>query len=114
MVVQSVWLIHHKASLSEESPMNLDGSSFMTGVGVVPAPSMKEALSLFDEYLSKNKMSIIDSWKCEQWDPKNYDSNLLEGRQINNAAAKSLETNLIHYTCGVSSEALDCEEDNDD
>lgn len=86
--------------------MNLDGSTFMIGVAVVPAPTMRDALSLFDDYLEKNKMAILELSKCEKWDPKNYDSNLFDGRLINNASAKSLETNLIRYTCGVSSEAL--------
>src|SRR5690606_35358011 len=36
MEVFSVWLIHHKASIDTYSPMNLDGSTFMIGIGVVP------------------------------------------------------------------------------
>lgn len=109
MIVRSVWLLHHKALLSEESPMNLDGSAFLTGIAVIPAQTMHEALLLFDAYLDKQKMIILDFWKCEKWNPKNHNINTLEGRQINNASEKCLETNLIHYTCGISSEALDCE-----
>ena len=44
MVIQSVWLLHHKASIAPDSPENLDGSEFMLGIGVVPAASMKEAI----------------------------------------------------------------------
>jgi hypothetical protein len=108
MIVRSVWLLHHKALLSEESLMNLDGSAFLTGVAVVPVQTMHEALLLFDAYLDEQKMMIMDLWKCEKWNPKNHDISTLEGRQVNNASEKCLETNLIHYTCGISSEALDC------
>ena len=51
MEIVSVWLIHHKASLDPYSPMNMDGSKFMVGIGVVPAVDMKSALELFEKYL---------------------------------------------------------------
>lgn len=111
MVVKSIWLLHHKASLSPDSPMNEDGSTFMQGVGVVPAVNMNEALQLFDSYLAKQKMTILELWKCEQWAPQNFSNDTLEGRQINHAAKNSLEANKIHYTCGFSSEALEGEDD---
>lgn len=111
MVIQSVWLLHHKEALEAHSPMNLDGSTFMLGVGVVPAPSMKEALALFDIYLRNNKMELLQLWKCEQWSQNKFTSESLTDRQINRAADEALENNVIYYACGVSSEALDCEED---
>lgn len=111
MIITSVWLIHHKASLAPDSPMNEDGSTFMQGVGVVPASSMKEALGFFDEYLAGKKMVLLELWKCEEWNPKNFIEDSLENRQINHAAGRALEINKIHYTCGISSEALDCQED---
>ncbi|MGM8225192.1 hypothetical protein ACSV5M_01325 [Cellvibrio sp. ARAG 10.3] len=111
MKIQSVWLLHHKASLAPDSTENLDGSTFMLGVGVVPASNMREALTKFDSYLESRKMEIMELWKCEQWDPKNFIGDSLENRQINAAAGKALESDRIHYTCGISSEALDCEED---
>lgn len=110
MVIQSVWLLHHKASLTLDSPMNLDGSTFMQGVGVVPAPTMKVAMTLFEDYLLARQMELLELWKCEQWIPENFTGNSLEAKQINLAASNALENNKIHYTCGVSSEALDCEE----
>ena len=111
MIITSVWLIHHKASLAPDSPMNEDGSTFMQGIGVVPASGMTEALARFNEYLAGMKMDLLELWKCEQWDPKNFAANSQENRQINHAASRALEINKIHYTCGISSEALDCEED---
>ena len=68
--------------------MNLDGSEFMLGVGVVPASSMKEAWSLFDTYLKENKMGLLELWRCEQWDPKNYNGGSVEDGQIHNASSK--------------------------
>jgi hypothetical protein len=110
MVIQSVWLLHHKASIAPDSPENLDGSEFMLGIGVVPAANMKEAIEKFDSYLANQKMKIMELWKCEQWNPKNFIEDSLQNRQINAAAEKALESGKIHYTCGISSEALDCEE----
>ncbi|HVL01398.1 MAG TPA: hypothetical protein VM553_16390 [Dongiaceae bacterium] len=111
MVIQSAWLLHHKASLAPDSPMNLDGSTYMLGVGVVPAASLREAMDLFDAYLVKQKMELLDLWKCEKWSPENFADSTLESKQINAAASKALEAGNIHYTCGISSEALDCEAD---
>lgn len=109
MLIQYVWLLHHKASIAPDSPENLDGSTFMLGVGVVPAKNMKEAIEKFDAYLASQKMEVMELWKCEQWDPKKFAENSQENRQINGAAEKALANNQIHYTCGISSEALDCE-----
>lgn len=109
MVIQSAWLLHHKASLAPDSPMNLDGSTYMLGVGVVPAASLREALDLFDAYLAKQKMESLELSKCEKWSPESFTDGSQESRQINAAAGKALETGAIHYTCGISSEALDCE-----
>ncbi len=113
MDVVSVWLIHHKASMEESSPMNLDGSTYMVGIGVVPASDMKQALSRFDEYLADNKMAILELEKCEQWDSANFAGNSFEERQINGAAGRALETGKIHYTLGESSESIECDEDDD-
>ncbi|HWV14497.1 MAG TPA: hypothetical protein VN030_03615 [Cellvibrio sp.] len=109
MLIRSVWLLHYKAAMGPESYMNYDGSSFLLAVGVVPAVTMKEALSLFDADLAKNKMSMLELWRCEQWNPKNYDSNSFAGQEINQYSEQALETNVIYSVCGISSEALDCE-----
>ena len=111
MNIQSIWLLHHKASLTPDSPMNLDGSTFIQGVGVVPAEDMKAAMAIFEDYLSDQQMAVLELWRCEQWGPQNFLADTLENRQINRAANNALETNKIHYACGISSEALNCEED---
>lgn len=111
MVVQSVWLLYHKASLTPESPMNQDGSTFIQGVGVVPAKDVKSAVELFEQYLRGQHMALLELWKCEKWNPQSFTEDSLENRQINRVASGALESNSIYYACGVSSEALDCEED---
>ncbi|OZG73083.1 hypothetical protein BTA51_11335 [Hahella sp. CCB-MM4] len=114
MEIISVWLIHHKASMDEYSPKNLDGSEYMVGIGVVPATNMREALDLFDRYLSDLKMEIMEVTKCEQYDPKNFVEPTEDNRDINEVAAEALESGRIFYACGISSEALDCLEDGED
>lgn len=94
--------------MGPESYMNYDGSSFMLAVGVVPAANMKEALALFDADLAKKKMSRLELWRCEQWNPKNYDINSFAGQEINRRSEQALETHLIFSVCWISSEALDC------
>ena len=110
MNIHSVWLLYHKASLSINSPMNQDGSTFIQGVGVVPAEDMQTALKLFDDFLENQQMEILELWKCELWSAKDFTEDTLENRQINRAASNALESNKIYYACGVSSEALDAEE----
>lgn len=119
MEILSVWLIHHKASIDPDSPMNYDGSEYMLGVGVVPATSMKEALDLFDKYLSDQKMQVLELWKCEQYSPENFvdatqnNKTLQDNKEINEVASQALENGTIFYACGVSSEALDCMEEDE-
>lgn len=102
--------MHHKALLAPDSCMNEDGSTFMQGIGVVPASSMKEALELFEAYLADKKMSLLKLWRCEEWSPQNFTEVSSEHKQINDAVVRALKIKKIHYTCGISSEALDCED----
>jgi hypothetical protein len=113
MVVNSVWLLYHKASLSINSPMNQDGSTFIQGIGVVPAEDMQTALKLFDDYLQSQQMTILEMWKCELWNSNNFKEDTLEHRQINRAASNALENNKIYYACGISSEAFVATTDDD-
>lgn len=112
MKVVSVWLIYHKASLDDLSPMNEDGSEYMIGTGFVPATSMQEALSLFEKYLEDQKMEILELERCERFDPANFDESDDEDRKIIRVASSSMEDEQIRYV-GVSSEAMECEEDED-
>lgn len=111
MEIRSVWLIHHKASMTMHSPMNLDGSDYMVGVGVVPATNMQEAIQLFETHLKKQDMAVLELWKCEQYHPKGFTEPTQKNREINEVAKEALDNNKIFYACGISSEALDCEGD---
>lgn len=113
MEIISVWLIHHKASLDTYSPMNMDGSTFMVGIGVVPAADMKQALELFNKYLHAQNMQVLELWKCEQYLPENFVEPTQDNREIKEVATQALETGEIFYACGISSEALDCMEGDD-
>jgi hypothetical protein len=108
----SVWLIHHKASLDQHSPMNLDGSTYMVGIGVVPAPDIRAALDAFDVYLQKQDMAALEITKCERYHPANFPPTTTDNREIAEAATDALEEGVVSYVCGISSEALECMEDN--
>lgn len=110
MEIVSAWLIHHKASMKLTSPMNMDGSKFMIGIGVVPATNMKQALQLFDQYLDTQDMQVLELSKCEQYSPENFTAATQDNREIKEVAMQALETGKTFYVCGISSEALDCTE----
>ncbi|ABC30263.1 hypothetical protein HCH_03518 [Hahella chejuensis KCTC 2396] len=112
MEIVSAWLLYHRASMDPFSPMNLDGSEYMVGVGVVPATSMREALDLFDKYLAESKMTLMDLWKCEQYKgpigiggPIHEPS--LNEPELGVTASQALENDCIYYVGGISSEALE-------
>ncbi|MDN3639322.1 hypothetical protein QWY82_10955 [Simiduia curdlanivorans] len=104
MEIISAWLIDHKASLEELSPMNDDGSEYMIGTAVVPATSMQQALVLFESYLEEQKMGLLELSKCEQFDPVHFDATSEKGQQVMHAAPKVLEDQKIRHF-GVSSES---------
>lgn len=107
----SVWLIHHKASLDQYSPMNLDGSTYMVGIGVVPAPDIRAALDAFDAYLQKQDMAVLEITKCERYHPANFPPTTTDNREIAEAATDALEEGVVSYVCGITSEAMECMED---
>ncbi len=107
----SIWLIHHKASLSLDSPLNMDGSDYMVGVGVVPARGMEEAVELFKAYLREQRMGVLAIKKCEQYDPRNFAKPTQGNTEIKEVATEALETGQVFYACGISSEALGCMDD---
>lgn len=72
MEIVRVWLLHHKASMTSDSPINLDGSTFMLGIGIVPATNMKEAIELFEVYLKNHDMALLELTKCEEYSPNNF------------------------------------------
>ncbi|WP_444936843.1 hypothetical protein ACJJIW_05310 [Microbulbifer sp. JMSA004] len=109
MEIISVWLIEHKASLDEFSPMNEDGSEFMVGTGFVPASSQEDAMSLFEQYLDKQGMKILELKSCKQYDPADFSESSKDDKRVMLAASSSMEDEQIRYI-GISSEAMDCDE----
>ncbi|WLQ16208.1 hypothetical protein O5O45_09805 [Hahella aquimaris] len=108
MEIVSAWLIHHRASMEPTSPMNCDGSEYVVGVGVVPATSMREALDLFDQYLAKNKMALMDLWKCEQYSGpiRLFTTPTLTEKEAQESSQRALERDCIYYAGGISSEVI--------
>ncbi|MBU6954617.1 hypothetical protein [Hahella sp. HN01] len=107
MRLVSAWIIHHKASMSEHSPMNLDGSEYIVGIVVVPASSMREALDVFDEYLSENEMQVMDIWKCEKYDPSNFKELTEESKEIRDVSIEVLESGEAEFVTGESSKVFE-------
>lgn len=66
---KDIWLIHHKASLGMRSTMNIDGSSYILAVDVVPASGVLEAIPQLKGYLNSDHMDI---WKCARYDPDQF------------------------------------------
>lgn len=91
--------------------MNLDGSTYMVGIGVVPAPDIRAALDAFDVYLQKQDMAVLEITKCERYHPANFPPTTTDNREIAEAATDALEEGVVSYVCGISSEALECMED---
>lgn len=89
--------------------MNLDGSEYMTGIGVVPATDMQEALRLFDMYLQTQGMVLLEVWKRERYLPEDFSNPSQANQEINESAIEALKNNNIAYVLGISSEALRCD-----
>lgn len=66
MEKSNIWLIDHKATLSEVSPLNMDGSEWMKGIFIVYAENEGSALERFRDQLRKDSMEEIKIYKvCE-------------------------------------------------
>ena len=77
------WLIYYKASIAENSPLNMDGSTHVFGVAAVPAKDLKKALELFEFRLQDSAQQLIEIYKCtfDRHLSAPYESDLLEGFQ---------------------------------
>lgn len=64
------WLIYYKATLGEMSPLNLDGSAYAYGVASVPEPSFPKAFAMFQESMEKNRMELVEVYRCLRSDQK--------------------------------------------
>ena len=101
-----IFLIDHKATLADNSPLNLDGSEWIKGVCVVPAESEKAALEGFRTYMVENRMEEIEVYHVEQYLPENFSDSSKRTRFINHGVRVASDRGIISYTCGQTSETL--------
>ena len=67
-----VWLIYHKATLSEVSPLNLDGSEWIEGICIVPANDVDTALQGYRALLKEDHMEEIELYKVVLYRAEDY------------------------------------------
>ncbi|PUA26683.1 MAG: hypothetical protein B0W54_23385 [Cellvibrio sp. 79] len=106
MDTQKVWIIDHKATLSEDSPMNLDGSSWILGVCVLSAANEAHALEKFNEFLKRDKMKLIEIYDLQKHSIDNFKDNSNRSSQINNAARMVREDGKACYVYARTSESM--------
>lgn len=68
----NIWLIDHKATLSESSPLNMDGSEWVKGVCIVAAVDESTALHGFRKYLAENRMEEIEVYEIRPYRQEDY------------------------------------------
>lgn len=94
---ENVWLIDHKAALGEGSPLNMDGSTWLTAIGVFQANTEAEALAVFDAYLEANDLEIIERYSISQYNAKDFADDSSCSQQVNEAARKVGEDGQACY-----------------
>lgn len=102
----NIWLIDHKATLADDSPLNMDGSEWIWGVCVVPAKSEAEALTGFTDYLAKNGMAEPEVYHVEQYRPENYKDDSKRTRFIDHGVRIASERGVISYSYARTLESL--------
>ncbi|AZZ94944.1 hypothetical protein EUZ85_00330 [Hahella sp. KA22] len=110
MTKHAAWIIHFKAHMDEFSLMNLDGSEYIAGIIIVPGHSMRAALDALDDYLSKNRMWVMDVSKCERYVPENFTAPTKENKDIIEVAETVLIYQASEFVSGASSKVLEDEE----
>lgn len=106
----NIWLIDHKATLSENSPMNMDGSSWILGVCVLKAPDREAAMEKFSEFLKSEGMELLESYEVSEYSATNFADESKRSRQINNAARMVGKDGETCYVYARTSEAMACDE----
>jgi hypothetical protein len=65
---KAIWLIYHRASIGEGSSLNMDGSTLSYGIAAVPEQNLEKALSLLKEDLKKDRVTLLEVYKCHRAD----------------------------------------------
>ena len=102
----NIWVIDHKAKLSDFSPMNLDGSSWILGVCVLSATNKENALERFDEFLKGEEMELIEVYDFQEYSVDSFNEGSRRSDQINNAARMVREDGQTCYVYARTSEAM--------
>lgn len=110
-----VWLFDHKASLSEDSPMNMDGSTWLTGICVLTADDEAAASAEFEKYLSVKGMALLELFELSEYSPDRFPDSSGQAEQVNNAVRLVLQGDGPCYVCARTSEYYEAmNEDQDD
>lgn len=102
-----IWIIDHKATLNEFSPMNLDGSSWILGVCVLSAVDKGNALSKFHDFLKAEMMELIDIYDVQKYSIDKFKDDSRRSAQINNAVRMAREDGRTCYVYARTSESIE-------
>ncbi len=107
MTNNNIWLIDHKATLSEFSPMNMDGSTWILGICVLNAGNEKDAMARFQSFVDKEDMELIEVYEIVPYKDKDFTDGSRRSEQVNFAAAKVNKAGEVCYVYARTSEAID-------
>ena len=106
MEVSSIWIIDHKATLNEFSPMNLDSSTWILGVCVLSATNKENASERFHEFLKSENMELLEIYELQKYSIDNFKDDSRRSSQINDAAHMVCEDGETGYVYARTSEAM--------
>lgn len=101
-----IWIIDHKATLSDFSPMNLDGSSWILGVCVLLAKNKENALEQLHKFLKSEEMELIEVYELQEYSTGNFKDDSRRSSQINNAVRMVCNDGKTCYVYARTSEAM--------
>lgn len=101
-----IWLIDHKATLSEYSPMNMDGSSWILGVCVLGAPDQKSAINKFADFLQNEAMKLIETYDIREFRADDFIDDSDRTEQIRYAVRKVKQDGETCYVYARASETM--------
>jgi len=108
MDTNTIWLIDHKATLGDFSPMNLDGSTWILGVCILTAASTEEsAISKFKDFLKNEDMELIEIYDLREYVSDDFNDDSSRSAQIKNAVRTVLEDGETCYVYARTSETME-------
>lgn len=104
---RKIWLIDHKATLSEYSPMNMDGSSWVLGVCVLGAQDQQSAMRQFADFLQHEEMALSDTYEVCEYRADDFTDDSERTDQINYAARRVKQDGEPCYVYARTSETME-------